>query len=107
MSSLRPRTATEADVPVLLRMMEPFNALENTPWNARKKESALRTLLADRALGVAVMVESSEAPMGYFVLTWGYDLGWNGRDAVLTEMYLVPEARGLGHGSAALEAAEV
>jgi len=44
--------------------------------------------------------------LGYFVLTWGYDLEWDGCDAFLTELFLVPAARGHGHGSGALVAAE-
>jgi len=40
------------------------------------------------------------------VLTWGYDLEWDGCDAFLTELFLVPAARGHGHGSGALVAAE-
>jgi ribosomal protein S18 acetylase RimI-like enzyme len=35
---------------------------------------------------------------GYLALTWGFDLEWNGRDAFLTELYLLPAARGRGLG---------
>jgi GNAT superfamily N-acetyltransferase len=87
-------------------MMEPFNALEATPWDAPAKEGALRTLLRDRQLGVAVLLEGEAGVLGYFVLTWGYDLEWDGRDAFLTELFLVPAVRGRGHGSGALAAAE-
>jgi GNAT superfamily N-acetyltransferase len=40
--------------------------------------------------------------VGYSVLTWGYDLEWNGLDAFLTELYLVPEVRGKGLGKTVL-----
>ncbi len=106
MSSLRLLIAAERDVALLLAMMEPFNALEQTPWDATAKERALRTLLADPSLGVVGVLTAAEGPAGYFVLTWGFDLEWDGRDAFLTELFLLPEARGRGLGSSALEHAE-
>jgi ribosomal protein S18 acetylase RimI-like enzyme len=36
--------------------------------------------------------------VGYFVLTWGFDLEWQGRDAFLTELFLTKTARGRGLG---------
>jgi ribosomal protein S18 acetylase RimI-like enzyme len=36
------------------------------------------------------------------VLTWGYDLEWDGRDAFLTELFLIPEARGHRLGGEAM-----
>jgi len=107
MAALRPRIASEAEVPLLLSLMEPFNAFEGMPWDAAAKERALRTLLRDRQLGVAALLEGEVGALGYFVLTWGYDLEWDGRDAFLTELFLVPAVRGRGHGGSALEAVEV
>jgi len=107
MAALRPRIASEAEVPLLLSMMEPFNAFEGMPWDAAAKERALRTLLRDRQLGVAALLEGEVGALGYFVLTWGYDLEWDGRDAFLTELFLVPAVRGRGHGGSVLEAVEV
>jgi ribosomal protein S18 acetylase RimI-like enzyme len=106
MSAVSPRIASEADVPLLLSMMEPFNAFEGTPWDAAAKERALRSLLRDRKLGVTALLEGEAGILGYFVLTWGYDLEWDGRDAFLTEFFLVPDVRWRGHGSGALAAAE-
>lgn len=106
MSALHSRIASEADVPLLLSMMEPFNAIEGTPWEVAAKERALRVLLRDRQLGVTALLEGEAGILGYFVLTWGYDLEWDGRDAFLTELFLMPAVRGLGHGRGALAAAE-
>lgn len=102
MSMLHLRIAGEQDIAVLLTMMEPFNALELTPWDAGAKERALRTLLADQSLGVVGLLLAAEGPVGYFVVTWGYDLEWDGRDAFLTELFLEPRVRGQGLGSQAM-----
>lgn len=106
MHSLNPRLADSDDVPLLVTMMEAFNALEQIPWNAPTKEKALRFLIGNESLGAVVVLESDEQPVGYFVLTWGYDLEWDGRDAFLTELFLVSEARGRGLGAAALDCVE-
>lgn len=103
MSSLRLRIASEQDVTVLLTMMEPFNAFEQTPWEPRAKERALRKLLRDASLGVVGLLSAAAGPVGYFVLTWGYDLEWDGRDAFLTELFLEPRARGQGLGKQAMD----
>jgi len=101
------REASLDDVGALLDMMEPFNAFERIPWTRDTAEEPLRTLLSDRSLGVVGIVEEESKPAGYFVVTWNYDLEWNGRDAFLTELFLVPEARGRGLGRKALAEAEV
>jgi ribosomal protein S18 acetylase RimI-like enzyme len=109
------RLATAADVPAILPMMVDFNRFEEIAWSVEKGEPALRTLLGDSALGVVGLVERVEggAPgevrpraVGYFVLTWGFDLEWNGRDAFLTELYLRPEERGARRGDLVLVEAE-
>jgi ribosomal protein S18 acetylase RimI-like enzyme len=102
MSLLRVRLAVEQDIPVLLPLMKSFNTFEHTPWEAHAKERALRTLLSDASLGRVGLLIATERPIGYFVVTWGYDLEWDGRDAFLTELFLEPLARGQGLGSQAM-----
>lgn len=106
MSSLGFRRATADDTALLLSMMEPFNALEQTPWDAPAKQRALATLLGDAQLGVIGLLLLDVAVVGYFVLTWGYDLEWDGRDAFLTELFLEPSARGRGLGRLAMDRIE-
>jgi ribosomal protein S18 acetylase RimI-like enzyme len=90
------------DMPGVLDMMEDFNRLEEIAWSRAPGEEALKKLLGDSSLGVVGILREGGAAIGYFVLTWGYDLEWNGRDAFLTELYLVPAARGQGRGRASL-----
>lgn len=65
---------------------------------ARRRSPALEKLLVSPQLGVVGLVLEDDTLRGYFVVTWGYDLEWYGRDALLTELYLLPEARGRGLG---------
>jgi ribosomal protein S18 acetylase RimI-like enzyme len=100
------RLAISADAAELLQWMNDFNDGEGIAWNAEVAQTALETLLFDNQLGVVGRLEEGGNPIGYFVVTWGYDLEWNGRDAFLTELYIVPQARGRGLGRAALALAE-
>jgi ribosomal protein S18 acetylase RimI-like enzyme len=64
-------------------------------------EAALRTLLADPTHGGVWIVEDP-APIGYAIVTFGYDLEFAGRDAWLTEFWIDEHARNAGAGAAAL-----
>lgn len=92
------RAANARDIPALLETMQDFNRLERIPWTKAGAEPALRALLLEPGLGLVGVAHDAERPIGYFVLTWGFDLEWGGRDAFLTELYLVPDARGRGLG---------
>lgn len=96
------RLATEADVPTLLPMMVAFNQFEGIKWDAKLGEAPLRKLLRSPELG-RVLLFVAEEPIGYAVVTFGFDLEFNGRDAFLTEIYLVPSVQGHGLGGQALE----
>ena len=106
MDTILVRKATLGDADTLLEMMDAFNAHEHIPWSRVSGEPALRTLLSDAGLGVVGLVERGSAPLGYFIVTWGFDLEWNGRDAILTELFLNTDARGRGVGKLVLAQAE-
>jgi ribosomal protein S18 acetylase RimI-like enzyme len=52
------------------------------------------------------LILATEGPVGYFVVTWGYDLEWDGRDAFLTELFLMAHVRGGGLGKQAMNHVE-
>ncbi len=82
----------------LLDMMSDFNALEGLPWSREIVEPAVHKLLSSPDLGVVCYILEAGEVRGYFVLTWGFDLEWNGRDAFLTELYILAQSRGRGLG---------
>ena len=100
------RPATDEDLEPILTMMEDFNAIEAIAFDRAAFAPRLRTLLGDRALGGVLLFTVDGAPAGYAVVTWGWDLEFAGRDAFLTELYVVAARRGQGVGRAGLAAAE-
>jgi ribosomal protein S18 acetylase RimI-like enzyme len=96
------RRATLADVATLLPRTRALNAHEGIAIDDAELEAALRRLLADRSLGGVWLVERGGEPLGYAIVTFGYDLEFGGRDAYLTELWIDPPARGAGAGTSAL-----
>lgn len=96
------RLATVDDRAELLPRTRALNAHEGIAIDPAVLEAALVRLLCDPGLGGVWLVERDGTAIGYALVTFGYDLEFGGRDAVLTELWIDPPARGSGAGSAAL-----
>lgn len=96
------RAAKPGDEALLLPMMRDFNRGELIELADDVLERALSKLLADPSLGVIWLFESRGEVAGYTVFTFGYDLEFAGRDAIVTELYVKPEHRRHGVAHAAL-----
>ena len=96
------RRATLADVSALLVRTAALNAHEGIAVDRDALEAALRVLLADPGVGGAWLIENASTPVGYVMVTFGFDLEFAGRDAWLTEIWVDEPARGQGAGAAAL-----
>ena len=101
------RAATLADVALVLPRTRALNDHEGIAVSDADLDAALRHLLGDPSLGGVWLVESDGAPIGYAIVTFGYDLEFAGRDAWLTELWIDHDARGSGAGSAALAALDL
>jgi phosphinothricin acetyltransferase len=100
------RDATPADADALLGMMAEFNALEEITFDPERTRPALVRLLGDVRLGRVLLAEMAGRAAGYAVITWGYDLEFDGRDAFLTEVFLAGDVRGRKHGKTLMAAVE-
>jgi ribosomal protein S18 acetylase RimI-like enzyme len=100
------RRATEADVPFLLEMIEDLYEIDHIAFDPTGLAPALETLLGDPSLGNVWIFEQDETVAGYAIVTYGFDIEFNGRDAFLTDLYLLPAWRGRGVGQIALSLVE-
>ena len=96
------RKAAPADLALVLPRTGALNRHEGIEISEGNLERALRGLLGDASLGGVWLIERDARPIGYAIVTFGYDLEFAGRDAWLTELWIDDDARGGGAGSAAL-----
>lgn len=93
-------------VETLLGLIQAYYEFDGIRFDAARIRRALLELLATPALGGAWLILDEQAVIGYFVLSFGFDLEFGGRQATLTELYLVPGQRRRGVGTRALRFVE-
>ena len=97
------RFATTGDLEELLPRTHALNVHEGIDISEERLRAALTTLLASPELGGVWVLERDGETVGYAIVTYGFDLEYDGRDAYLTELWEDPPHRGGGSASAALE----
>lgn len=93
--------ATQADEPELLALAQAFHAEDGHPLS-EQGAAALRHTARGHPLARAWLVREAGRTVGYAVLGFGYGIEYGGADAFVDDLYLVPDARGRGVGSAVL-----
>lgn len=107
------RLAEQADIATLVELMRQFNAIDAYPFDARITRAALEQFIGDPALGRLWLIEAgagaraagARVPIGYLALTFGFSFEYHGRDAFIDELYLLPDYRGQGIGTRAIQVA--
>jgi len=90
----------------LSALVETYYSFDGIAFVAASARRGLTALLADRSIGGAWLIRQNHETVGYFVLTYGFDIEFGGRQATVTELYIRAESRGLGIGSSALKFVE-
>src|SRR5437762_13014583 len=103
---IRFRLATEADLSSLVNMEACFYAGERYPFDPIEARGLLSRLLNESERGRIWVAAANDGLVGYLILTFGYSIEFHGVDALIDELYLQPEARGVGAGKQALAVAE-
>jgi ribosomal protein S18 acetylase RimI-like enzyme len=85
--------------------VEDFYALEGMVFSAAVAQS-YGTLLEHPDWGQLFWLRCEGAIAGYAALTFFFSFEYHGRSAILDELYLCPQCRGRGLGSAALAQVE-
>jgi ribosomal protein S18 acetylase RimI-like enzyme len=101
-----PRLAQPADLEAVLALHRDFFAEDGYPLREEESRANLALLLKDPNLGRVFVIEDSGSVVGYLILTFGFNLEFGGRNALVDELYVAPGHRSRGLGSQALAAAE-
>ena len=94
--------ASRADTDLLLELVRALYEFEGIAFEVERIRRGLAELMANPHWGGAWLIRCSGAVVGYFVLAFGFDLEFGGRQATVTELYLTPESRRAGTGTATL-----
>ena len=92
------RLALRADLPDLARFINGYYRFEDIPFELYRLERGLVPLLGREDLGRIWMIDVNDAPVGYFILCFGYSIEKGGRDAMVDEFFVEQAYRGRGIG---------
>jgi len=97
------RPAAPADVPTILRFVRELAEFERAPDAVEATEPMLAdALFGDTPAAEAVLAERDGEPLGFALFFHNFST-WTGRRGLyLEDLYVTPEARGLGVGTALL-----
>jgi len=93
------------DTDRILPLIAAYYAFDGIPFDAGEVRVGLDALARTPSLGGAWLVQAEEdgaTLAGYFVLTFGFDLEFGGRQATITELFFLPRHRRRGAGTATL-----
>lgn len=96
----------EADRGAVIGLVGAYYAGEGYRFSRPDLERALDNIIGGGGLGFLWLIERQGVAAGYVCMSVGFSLEAGGADYFLDEIYVVPEARGYGVGTAALEFAE-
>ena len=96
------RLAEIQNLEELQPLVHAYHRFEGIESSEAQRESALRRLLSDPALGGIWLIFAKGVLAGYIVLCRGFSIEFNGFDAFIDEFYLKPEFRRQGIGSQVL-----
>jgi diamine N-acetyltransferase len=91
------------DIPVILAMMQQFNAIDDYPFDEKERAENLNLLLQNESYGRLWLIDNDAKVAGYTFLGFGFSFEFKGRDAFVDELFIKPEFQGQGLGKAAID----
>ena len=96
------RKAIANDIPALLTLMSQFYAESGYELNCLYAERAFAAILSDERLGYVWLIDGVDTSVGYIVLSLRFAMEYGGLIGCLDDLYVAPQSRNKGLGTAAL-----
>lgn len=96
-------TIARDEIDTLLSMMKNFYAIDNYEYNAEIGKKTALELIENKQLGRLYIIKENLDYVGYIALTFGFSFEYNGRDALIDELYIEENWRNKGIGKLAIE----
>src|SRR5260370_22866064 len=92
------KAATTADARNLEKWVRAYYKFDGIAFESEAVRPALAVLLKNKSLGKAWFIQRRGRPVGYVVVTLGFDHEFGGRMATVTDLYPEPRRRRTGPG---------
>jgi GNAT superfamily N-acetyltransferase len=96
------RQASPADLEPLVSLIHDYYQYDTIPFDEATLRPALARFLSDPTLGRAWLAEVRGQTAGYLIATFSFDLEFDGRTLMVTDLFLRESYRRQGVGRAAL-----
>lgn len=93
------KVAQPSDVNTVMNFMRNYYDYDQIPLDEAAAHKALTQLLNSDSFGRVWLICVSDKPIGYVILTLGFSLEYQGRDAFIDEIYIEEAYRGQGIGT--------
>lgn len=91
--------ADVTDLDALLEFVKAYYDFDEIAYRSERIRTALGILLRDPSLGRVWIIRYGRKAVGHAILTFGYDLEFNGHQATITELFIAPAYRSRRLGS--------
>lgn len=100
------RIAEISDTEILMKFIQEFYDFDKYPFNDCTVRTTLAKILNNDGLGRVWLIQHGSEAIGYIILTFGYSLEYQGRDAFIDEFYIKANCRGQGVGISTIKFTE-
>lgn len=97
------KAAAASDARKLEKWVRAYFKYDGIAFESETVRPALAVLLKDNSLGQAWFIQHRGRPVGYVVVTFGFDHEFGGRTAMVTDLYIERRHRRKGLGRKTLE----
>ena len=104
-NSIQFKRAGTSDLPAILSLMPLYYEADHLVFEKKKAEKALGHFISNASLGQLWLVQDVylDRTIGYAAVAFGYSLEFGGRDAIVDELFVLPEFQGQGIGTLTLQ----
>lgn len=95
--------ATTKDLNILHALMQKQFLEHQIEYKDDQLKSAIRQMLSDETLGFFLIAKENKHSLGFAAISFAWTLEHGGKTAWLDELYVLPEHRGAGIGSAIID----
>lgn len=107
MANVAIQLAKPHDLKTLVRLIRGYYAFDHIAFDEKVIRAGLKAMFKDDSTGLAFLIIVEAEPVGYAILTYGFDLEFGGRTALMTDLFLEPNHRGQGIGRKTLQFLEL